>query len=144
MFKLGEVPSDKMAGTPVSGELLVTVILPELVTGEPETDIPVPAVIPTLVTVPEPVPAPISLLTSAPVLKSTLPDESLTKNWSVSVPAFDIDGILYAPADEINCVPPPVPDVGFINKPSLNSNLPSARTESVVWSLSKINALPLP
>ena len=101
-------------------------------------------VAPTPVTVPLPVPAPISLLTSAPVLKSTLPSVSNTKNLSVSVPAFTIEGILYAPAEVINCVPPPVPDEGFIYNPSLKSNLPSARTESVVSLVPITNALPLP
>ncbi len=66
VFKLGVEPFDKIAGTPVSGELLVTVILPELVTGEPETDIPVPAVMPTLVTVPVFVVADVFIVTVFP------------------------------------------------------------------------------
>ena len=45
-----------MAGVPVSGALLVIVIVPELVIGEPDTDIPVPPETATLVTVPEPNP----------------------------------------------------------------------------------------
>ena len=55
-----------------SGAELVTVILPDPVTGEPDTVIPVPAVIPTLVTVPLPVPAPISALNCDAVLADTV------------------------------------------------------------------------
>ena len=101
--KLREVvPASKPAPKVISDKSNEILMVPLDVIGEPLTSKPVPTLTPTLVTVPEPVPAPISLLTSAPVLKSTLPDESLTKNWSVSVPAFTMDGILYAPADEIN------------------------------------------
>jgi hypothetical protein len=52
------------------GAEFVTVIEPELVTGEPDTVMPVPAVIPTEVTVPLPVPAPMADLNVAAVKAS--------------------------------------------------------------------------
>ena len=63
----------------VAGAVFVTVILPDPVIGEPDTLIPVPAVIPTLVTVPLPVPAPISERTSVGVFSIILPDEFAIK-----------------------------------------------------------------
>ena len=48
-----------------------------------------PVAPPASVTPPDPT-APISVLTSSPVLKSTFPEASNTKNLSVSVPALDV------------------------------------------------------
>ena len=79
IVKLGYVPVIDTLPAPVkatvwSGDEFVTVIEPEPVTGEPDTEIPVPAVIPTEVTVPavEEVPAPMAVLKLASVKASTV------------------------------------------------------------------------
>ena len=60
------MPVPPVKATVWSGAEFVTVMLPELVTGDPETDIPVPAVMPTQVTVPVFVVAEVFMVTLLP------------------------------------------------------------------------------